>query len=181
MVSLQVQKSNARPLQRGVRRQSFIAETILLKDVMKLLEWNALASTWIPTNMIRWYRSHGWAFGRLKYMLEALSRVPQQVSLKINIDKTEVMLNSHVVPTLSCKTWKLYFKFIYHGQNPSKRSIDGSNSAGVREAKQHIFGHTTVDQCVKMNILLPASCQMTYRTENSWLWKCEQKNMMKVC
>ncbi|KAL0901059.1 hypothetical protein ABMA27_006382 [Loxostege sticticalis] len=120
--------------------------TAAMEDAFKLLEWDGLG-----ININGEYITHlrfaddivvmAESLEDLGAMLEDLNRVSQQVGLRMNMDKTKVMSNTHVAPTplsVGNSILEKVDKYVYLGQiiqlgrsNFEKEVIE-SSSAGQR-------------------------------------------------
>ena len=105
-MSVRIQDETTRPiqLQRGVRQGDVISPklfTAALEDVFKLLDWNGLGIN-INGEYLTQLRFAddvvimAESLDDLNNMLNDLSRVSQQVGLKMNMSKTKIMCNAHV-------------------------------------------------------------------------------------
>ncbi|KAJ2937651.1 hypothetical protein O0L34_g19326 [Tuta absoluta] len=126
-VRIQDQTTAAIPLQRGVRQGDVLSPKLFtnaMEDAFKLLEWEELG-----ININGEYITHlrfaddivvmAESFEDLSKMLQDLNRVSQQVGLKMNMDKTKVMANSHIAPTpisVGNSILEVVDKYVYLGQ-----------------------------------------------------------------
>ena len=126
-VRLQDQASKPILLQRGVRQGDVISPklfTAALEDVFKVLDWRGLG-----INVNGEYITHlrfaddivvmAETMEDLSTMLDDLSRASGRVGLKMNMDKTKVMLNAHVTPTpikIGDSTLEVVDDYVYLGQ-----------------------------------------------------------------
>ncbi|CAH2233484.1 jg14913 [Pararge aegeria aegeria] len=105
-MSVRIQDQTTRPmqLQRGVRQRDVISPklfTAALEDVFKLMDWNGLGIN-INGEYITQLRFAydvvimAEAMGDLNTMLNGLSRVSQQVGLRMTMNKTKIMSNAHI-------------------------------------------------------------------------------------
>ena len=183
-VRLQDQDSKPIHLQRGVRQGDVISPklfTAALEDAFKLLDWNGLG-----ININGEYLTNlrfaddivvlAETMDDLGTMLNDLSRVSQQVGLKMNMDKTKIMSNTHVVPTplkVGDSTLEVVTEYVYLGQ-----IVQLGRSNFEKEVNRRIqlgwaaFGKlrnifsSQIPQCLKTKVfdqcVLPV---MTYGTE----------------
>ncbi|KAG6440870.1 hypothetical protein O3G_MSEX001526 [Manduca sexta] len=126
-VRVQYQSTKAIPLQRGVRQGDVISPklvTAALENAFKLFQWKGFG-----ININGEYITHlrfaddivvlAESLEDLSTMLEDLNRVSQQVGLKMNMDKTKIMSNVHVVPTpieVGGSTLEVVDEYVYLGQ-----------------------------------------------------------------
>ena len=71
----------------------------------------------------------------LSAILNDLSRVSKRVGLKMNMEKTKIMSNAHIVPTplmVGGSMLEVVDEYVYLGPTSRKRSIVESDSAGQR-------------------------------------------------
>lgn len=169
--------------------------TTLLEDVFKLLEWDGLG-----ININGEYMTHlrfaddivvmAETLEDLSRMLDDLSRVSQQVGLKMNMDKTKVMLNSHVVPTpvkVGSSTLEVVDEYIYLGQKVQlgksnfQKEVDRRIQLGwAAFGKLRSIFSAHLPQCLKTKVfnacVLPV---MTYGTE-TWPLTMGRLRRLKV-
>jgi exonuclease III len=183
-VRLQDQSSKPIKLQRGVRQGDVISPklfTAALEDVFKLLDWKGLG-----ININGEYITHlrfaddivimAETMEDLSTMLDGLSGASQQVGLKMNMDKTKIMSNAHVVPTplkVGDSTLEIVDSYIYLGQTIQLGRSNFENEVNRRiqlgwaafGKLRYIFG-SPIPQCLKTKVfdqcVLPV---MTYGTE----------------
>ncbi|RVE40503.1 hypothetical protein evm_014848 [Chilo suppressalis] len=126
-VRLQNQSSNPIQLKRGVRQGDVISPklfTAALEDIFKLLDWKGRG-----ININGEYLSHlrfaddvvlmAETLEDLNTMLEDLSSASQKVGLKMNMEKTKIMSNAHVLPApvkIGNTTLEVVDCYVYLGQ-----------------------------------------------------------------
>ena len=185
-VRVQEQSTGAIPLQRGVRQGDVISPklfTSALEDAFKLLEWQGFG-----ININGEYITHlrfaddivvmAESLEDLGTMLEDLNRVSQQVGLKMNMDKTKVMSNVHVVPTpvsVGNSTLEVVDGYVYLGQ-----TVQLGRSNFEKEVNRRIqlgwaaFGKlrnvfsSKIPQCLKTKVF--NQCVLPVMTYGSETW-----------
>ncbi|CAH2103885.1 unnamed protein product [Euphydryas editha] len=128
-MSVQIQNAYTKPIQlhRGVRKGHFLSPKLLtsaMENVFKLLDWKGR-----DISINNKYISHSRfaddivivakSLQKLQGMLSSLNEASRHVGLGINLDKTKMMLNSHVIPssiTVECITLKVVREYVYLGQ-----------------------------------------------------------------
>lgn len=128
-MTIRVQNQNTNPiqLQRGVRQGDVISPklfTAALEDIFKLLDWEGLG-----ININGQYLTHlrfaddivlmAETMEDLNTMLEDLRSASQRVGLRMNMDKTKIMSNAHVVPSpvhVGNTTLEVVDHYVYLGQ-----------------------------------------------------------------
>ena len=171
-------------LQRGVRQGDVISPklfTTALEDVLKLLDWTGLG-----ININGEYITHlrfaddivvmAESMEDLGTMLNDLSRVSQLVGLQMNMDKTKVMSNAHVIPVpvlVGNAILEVVDHYVYLGQ-----TVQLGRSNFEKEISRRIqlgwgaFGKlkrifsSNIPQCLKTQVYDQCvSPVMTYGTE----------------
>ena len=197
-VRVQEQSSKAIPLKRGVRQGDVISPklfTATLENAFKLLEWKGFG-----INVNGEYITHlrfaddivvmANSMEDLSTMLEGLNRVSQQVGLKMNMDKTKIMCNAHVVPTpisVENSVLEVVDSYVYLGQVVQLGRSDFQKEANRRiQLGWAAFGKlrnvfsSDIPQCLKSKVfdqcVLPV---MTYGTE-TWSLTIGLMNKLKV-
>ena len=197
-VRVQEQSSKAIPLKRGVRQGDVISPklfTATLENAFKLLEWKGFG-----INVNGKYITHlrfaddivvmANSMEDLSTMLEGLNRVSQQVGLKMNMDKTKIMSNAHVVPTpisVENSVLEVVDSYVYLGQVVQLGRSDFQKEANRRiQLGWAAFGKlrnvfsSDIPQCLKSKVfdqcVLPV---MTYGTE-TWSLTIGLMNKLKV-
>lgn len=185
-MSVRLQDRTSKPilLQRGVRQGDVISPklfTAALEDVFRVLDWKGLG-----ININGEYVTHlrfaddivvmAETMEELSTMLDDLSRASERVGLRMNMDKTKVMSNAHVAPTLmkiGDTTLEVVDEYVYLGQ-----TVQLGRSNFEKEVNRRIrlgwaaFGKlrnifsSHIPQCLKTKVfdqcVLPV---MTYGTE----------------
>ena len=165
-VRLQDQTSKPILLQRGVRQGDVISPklfTAALEDVFKVLDWRGLG-----INVNGEYITHlrfaddivvmAETVEDLSTMLDDLSRASERVGLKMNMDKTKVMLNAHVTPTpikIGDSTLEVVDDYVYL----RKRSIVESDSAGQRSGSCAVSSRPIYRSVSRRKSMTSVCCQ----------------------
>ncbi|KAI8424369.1 hypothetical protein MSG28_002896 [Choristoneura fumiferana] len=195
-VRLQDQSTKPIPLQRGVRQGDVISPklfTAALEDAFKVLDWKG-----------RGININGEYFTHLRFaddivvmaetmedlgaMLADLSRVSDRVGLKMNMDKTKVMSNVHVVPTpviVDDSALELVDDYVYLGQ-----TVQLGRSNFEKEITRRIrlgwaaFGKlrsvfsSKLPQCLKSKVF--DQCVLPVMTYGSETWALTMGLMRKL-
>ena len=183
-VRLQDQTSKPILLQRGVRQGDVISPklfTAALEDVFKVLEWRGRG-----ININGEYITHlrfaddivvmAETTEELSTMLGDLSRASERVGLKMNMDKTKVMVNIHVAPTpikIGDSTLEVVDDYVYLGQTVQlgRSNFEKEINRRIRLGwaafrKLHGIFSSNLPQCLKTKVydqcVLPV---MTYGSE----------------
>lgn len=183
-VRLQDQSSKPIQLQRGVRQGDVISPklfTAALEDVFKLMDWKGLG-----ININGEYITHlrfaddivvmAETLEDLGTMLADLNGASEHVGLKMNMDKTKIMSNVHVVPTplkIGDSTLDVVDDYIYLGHTVQLGKSNFENEVNRRiqlgwaafGKLRNIFS-SKIPQCLKTRVfdqcVLPV---MTYGAE----------------
>nr|XP_026485065.1 uncharacterized protein LOC113392732 [Vanessa tameamea] len=180
--------SNSKPiqLQRAVRQGDVISPKLLtaaLEDVFKLLDWKGFG-----ININGEYISHlrfaddivvmAETMEDLNTMLDDLGKASERVGFKMNMDKTKIMSNIHVVPTpikIGEFTLEVVDDYIYLGQ-----TIQLGKSNFEKEVNRRIqlgwaaFGKlrkifsSHIPQCLKIKVF--DQCVLPVMTYSSETW-----------
>jgi hypothetical protein len=185
-MSVQVQNHQTRPIQllRGVRQGDVISPKLFtnaLEDVFKTLRWNGmginvsgecLAHLRFADDIVIMAES----LQDLQEMLSSLNAASRRVGLGMNLDKTKVMFNEHIVPepvSVEGVPLEVVQEYVYLGQKLQlgRDNFEGEITRRVQLGwaafgkLRHIF-ESPLPQCLKTKVfnqcVLPV---MTYGAE----------------
>ncbi|XP_063539716.1 uncharacterized protein LOC134748833 [Cydia strobilella] len=185
-VRLQGQSSKPIPLQRGVRQGDVISPklfTAALEDAFKVLDWKGRG-----INVNGEYITHlrfaddivvmAETMEDLSAMLADLSRVSERVGLKMNMDKTKIMSNVHVVPTpvlIGGSALEVVDDYVYLGQtvqlgrsNFEKEVTRRIRLGWAAFGKLHSIFSSKLPQCLKSKVF--DQCVLPVMTYGSETW-----------
>ena len=185
-MTVTVQDKTTKPIdvQKGVRQGDIISPKLFtnaMEDVFKTLEWKKCG-----ININGEHISHlrfaddivviAESMRDLETMLNNLSEASQQVGLKMNFDKTKVMINEHVKPepiTVGNTALEIVQEYVYLGQTLKLGRLNFGKETDRRiqlgwaafGKLRHIFS-SNIPQCLKTKVynqcVLPV---MTYAAE----------------